>query len=250
MSFPISPAIESISLSHFHMDHMAFGKETNLPVDTALIPKHSMSQDARLCFEDLLEHLNLPKDIAVSNMQNAQSKSKQYFDQKAKEPNFALHDRVLLNVSHNPAGLSPKLFQKCEGPYYIVQLGPNFTYKLSRCSDHKLIKSLINASRICNYKDPFILRDVPQAPCHAPEAVDEASLQADNQDDIVEVPDDTAPDPPNDNPAPDPPENNQIPGPQMTFLRVRPSPHKQIQTMQINNRQFTSTPESRTKSSK
>ena len=121
-----------------------------------------------------------------------------------------------------------------------MQLGPNFTYKLRRCSDHKLIKSLINALRTCHYKGPFILRYVPQAPPHAPEALDDAPLQAGDQDDIKEVPDDTAPDPPNDkNPAPDPHDNNQIPGPQITFLRVLPSPHKQIQTMQINNIQFT-----------
>ena len=82
----------------------------NLPVDTALIPKNTMSQDTRVYFEELIEHLKLAKDIAVSNMQNAKSKSKQYFDQKAKEPNFALHDRVLLKVSHILTGLSPKLF--------------------------------------------------------------------------------------------------------------------------------------------
>ena len=94
-----------------------------------------------------------------------------------------------------------------------MQLGPNSTYKLRRCSDHKLIKSLINALRTCHYKGPFILRYVPQAPPHAPEALDDAPLQAGDQDDIIEVPDDTAPDPPNNNPAPDPPDNNQIPGP-------------------------------------
>ena len=158
MSFRVSPATESISLSPFHM---VFGREMTLPVDTALVPKNTMTPDARQYFEELLQRLKLAKDIAVSNMRSAQEKSKQYFDQKAKEPNFAVHDRVLLGVCQVPTGLSPKLFQHFEGPYYIVEVGPNFTYKLRRCSDQKLLKSPVNATRIVHYKDPYIMRDIP-----------------------------------------------------------------------------------------
>ena len=82
----------------------------NLPVNTALIPKPTMSQDAKQYFEELLERLKMAKDIAISNMQLAQAKSKQYHDQKAKEPDLALHDRVLLKESHVPTGLSFNLF--------------------------------------------------------------------------------------------------------------------------------------------
>ena len=48
MSFRVSPATESISLSPFHM---VFGKEMTLPVDTALVPKHTMTQDSKQYFE-------------------------------------------------------------------------------------------------------------------------------------------------------------------------------------------------------
>ena len=187
MSFRVSPATESISLSPFHM---VFGKEMNLPVDTALIPKPTMAQDAKQYFEELLERLKMAKDIAISNMQLAQEKSKQYHDQKAKEPDFALHDRVLLKESHVPTGLSPKLFQRFEGPYYIVELGPNYTYKLRRCSDHKLIKSFMNATRITHYKDPFIMRDIPDNPQqveHVQEEPDEEPVQHDDIEPAAEV---------------------------------------------------------------
>ena len=198
MSFRVSLATEPISLSPFHM---VFGKEMNLPVDTALIPKPTMSQDAKQYFEELLERLKMAKDIAISNMQLAQAKSKQYHDQKAKEPDFALHDRVLLKESHVPTGLSPKLFQRFEGPYYIVELGPNNTYKLRRCSDHKLIKSFINATRITHYKDPFIMRDIPDNPQqveHVPEEPDEEPVQHADIEPTAEVNNDPNPDPKDD----------------------------------------------------
>ena len=150
MSFRISPATESIALSPYRM---VFGREMNL------VPKHTMSLDAKHHFEELIERLKMAKDIAVSNMKAAQEKLKNYHDQKAKIPEFALHDRVLLRVSKVPTGLSPKLFEKYEGTYYIVEIGPNFTYKLRRCSDHKLQPSLINATRLTAYKVPYIMRD-------------------------------------------------------------------------------------------
>ena len=52
MAFRMSPATESTTLYPFHM---VFGKEMNLPVDTALVPKHSTSPDAKAHFEELLE---------------------------------------------------------------------------------------------------------------------------------------------------------------------------------------------------
>lgn len=177
MSFRISPATESIALSPYHM---VFGREMSLPVDTALVPKHTMSLDAKHHFEELIERLKMAKDIAVSNMKAAQEKFKNYHDQKAKIPEFALHDRVLLRVSKVPTGLSPKLFEKYEGPYYIVEIGPNFTYKLRRCSDHKLQPSLINATRLTAYKDPYIMRDLPETG-QVREEHDPAPLQENNE---------------------------------------------------------------------
>ena len=81
-----------------------------LPVDTALVPQHTMTTDARQHFEELLQRLKLAQDIALSNMKEAQAKSKEHHDLKAKEPDFTLHDRVLMRVSKVPTGLSPKLF--------------------------------------------------------------------------------------------------------------------------------------------
>lgn len=121
-------------------------------------------------------------------MQNAQENSKHYHDQKAKEPDFALHDGVLLRISKIPNGLSPKLFQRYEGPYYIVAISPNFTYKLRRCSYHKPVKSLIKSSRLVFYKDPFIFRDLPDVLHHQEEEPYLEPIQTDETGEAAEGP--------------------------------------------------------------
>ena len=77
MAFRMSPATESTTLSPFHM---VFGKEMNLPVDTALVPKHTMAPDAKAHFEELIERLKMAKEIALSNVKESQAKSKERFD--------------------------------------------------------------------------------------------------------------------------------------------------------------------------
>lgn len=48
------------------------------------------------------------------------------------------------------------MFEKLEEPYRIVELGPNFTYKLRRLSDNKPHASMMNASNLKYYHDPEI----------------------------------------------------------------------------------------------
>ena len=248
MSFRVSPATESISLSPFHM---VFGKEMTLPVDTALVPKHTMTQDSKQYFEELLERLKIAKNIAVSNMQTAQAKAKHYHDQKAKEPDFALHDRVLLKVSNTPTGLSPKLFQKHEGPYYIVEVGPNFTYKLRRCSDHKLVKSPMNATRLTPYKDPFIMRDVqddiendrqdhpdPETMPNHPQ-VDEPRP---NQPQVNVRPEDPRPMPIQHQVEPIEQPENPVPNPQPDQTQPDPPANQPMQQNPVNENQSNSEP--------
>ena len=50
--------------------------------------------------------------------------------------------------------MSSKLYVKAEGPYSIIECGPNYTYKIKRCSDNKVNPSLINATNLKRYHDP------------------------------------------------------------------------------------------------
>lgn len=96
--------------------------------------------------------------IAKENIRWHQEQNKIRHALEANVPNFQLGDLVLIKVNKVPKGLSRKLFNKSEGPYRIVELGPNFTYKLRRCSDNKLHASMMNASNLKYYHDPEIHR--------------------------------------------------------------------------------------------
>lgn len=70
------------------------------------------------------------------------------------EPEFRLHDKVLLRLHRTPVGKSPKLIDKYEGPYYITKIGPNYIFRLCKRSDHKELKSVVNACRLKHYSNP------------------------------------------------------------------------------------------------
>ena len=154
MAFRSAPA-SGTGLSPFHL---LFGKEMNLPIDTSLIPKTTLGLDAQQFFERLLERLKAAKEIAGTNIRIAQEKSKQRHDINAKDPGLKVGDYVLLKSIKVPKGYSPKFYPKKKGPYYITELGPNFTYKLRSCADHSEVKCLINASRLKKYVQPGPIR--------------------------------------------------------------------------------------------
>lgn len=64
-------------------------------------------------------------------------------------------------LCQGPKGQSSKLWHRWVGPYYISQLGPNYTAKLRRCSDNKESKSLVHFNRLKPYFDP---NDRPLSP--------------------------------------------------------------------------------------
>ncbi|CAC5400063.1 unnamed protein product [Mytilus coruscus] len=50
--------------------------------------------------------------------------------------------------------LSKTKQDKYEGPFYITKIGPTYTFKLRRLSDHQELKSEVYASRLEHYSNP------------------------------------------------------------------------------------------------
>lgn len=134
MAIRMSPCTQA---SNFSPYHLVFGKEMNLPFDTSLIPRNGLNKDAKSHVTDLMSHLKIVKDIAKENIKQAQIKQKQQYDKKSTDvPDFRVGQSVLLHSTKVPVGLSPKLHDPWDGPFYITAIGPNNTYKLRRCSNH------------------------------------------------------------------------------------------------------------------
>ncbi|CAC5392663.1 unnamed protein product [Mytilus coruscus] len=134
MAFRNSPSTQSTEYSPFSM---VFGKEMNLPFDASVLPKDNLSKDAKHHLEEIISNLKITQDLAAQNIKFKQAKMKERYDINTKIPEFRLRDKVLLKEHVVPVGRSPKLVDKFNGPYYITDCGPNFTYKLRRCSDQK-----------------------------------------------------------------------------------------------------------------
>ena len=126
---------ESTQMSPYEM---MFGQPMPLPVDLRMLPKTTMQRDAQEYFRTLLDRLKDIHQLAEQNKAIAQAKMKERFDQKAKEPHFQIGQKVMKQTKQIPVGLSPKLYMKWEGPYEVIELGPNH---LSHKSCRKFCKN-------------------------------------------------------------------------------------------------------------
>ena len=188
MALRNSPCTQSTKHSPYYL---AFGRDMNLPFDLQVTPKDSLQREAKEHIHEILSNLKITQELARQNIAEKQTKSKEYVDKTTKEPSFRLNQMVLLRQFKTPVGKSPKLIDKYDGPYYISELGPNYTYKLRRCSDHKEMKSLVNASRLRHYTNGQDIRtQYPEDGLgqlfgdeNETESEDEENKEADNQSD-------------------------------------------------------------------
>ena len=137
---------------------LLFGKEMLLPFDTSMVPKETLGKDAEQHLKSLIDHLKTARKIAAENTKVTQERNKHYYDQKSKEPTFQLQDQVMMQNNKRIPGLSSKLQPKHTGPYYIKEIGPNYTYKLRDCQTDKPVKAMVNASRLVRYHDPNVVK--------------------------------------------------------------------------------------------
>ena len=144
------PSTESTLFSPFFI---LFKQECRLPIDTALQPSE-LPLAARDAMENILSNAELTQEMVKQNVQRAQQRYKQQYDSKVKQPHYFVGQRVLLYCSHKIPGLSGKLQQKYEGPYYITKVLPNNVYIVRRCSDNKQLSSPVNALRLRPFWSP------------------------------------------------------------------------------------------------
>lgn len=179
MAFRSTPCTESTGCSPYQL---LFGKEMSLPIDTSLVPKPTLGQNVQQYFANLISRLQVVKEIAKTNMEDTQVKAKHHHDVRAETPTFKVGDYVLMKQGKVHQGLSSKLTDKWVGPFRIMEIGPNFTYKVKNIQDNKVQKSLVNASRLKLYhqRQTEVIDklkenqqvDIPQPDIHVPQQVD------------------------------------------------------------------------------
>ena len=128
MGMRSQPNTETSAYSPFKM---LFGAKIRLPFDVNLIPRETLKPTDKIIVRELLETLKLVHDNAKLNTEITQNESKERHDSSAKESDFIILELVLKKSYKHTPGLSSKLEEKWEGPYYIVAKGTNNIYKLA-----------------------------------------------------------------------------------------------------------------------
>lgn len=177
--------------THYSPYYIVFGRQSRNFVDTVLTNPTNVGNEAKQYIDYLHKQLKETREIARRNTLDAQEKYKTQHDKKAEHQNFRLRQKVWMENKQIPVGLSRKLCNKWDGPYYISANNGNQTYKLRRCSDNLPLKGPVNANRLKPYFDP---EDRPTNP------VDDPPDDADDESDDTD-----ADDPPEDNTVTDEP---------------------------------------------
>ncbi|WAR08352.1 hypothetical protein MAR_018310, partial [Mya arenaria] len=98
--------------SGFSPFKMLFGGEMRLPFDTSLVPREALKPEDRTIVTQLIDTLKIVHEMAKNNTELTQEESKE---------RRRLGQTVLRKVHKHTTGLSCKLEDKWEGPYYIRQ---------------------------------------------------------------------------------------------------------------------------------
>lgn len=151
LAYRASPNL-STSLSPFFM---LFGRQMQIPIDTALIPADQHLQpNVQAHLQKIMHNHQLASEIAQENLAQAQAKYKKQYDKKTADRRFDVGQSVWLYCSKTPVGLKAKCHRHWLGPYYVAQAFPKHTYKLIRSKDNRPVKSAIHSNRIKAYIDP------------------------------------------------------------------------------------------------
>ena len=121
--------------------YVFYGREPHLPIDVKYLrpAADDLSTSVLDYRKRVVEKVELAQNLARENLQHAQQKMKDYYDQKTKEPVFEVGQRVWVYTPRTRKGLSKKLMHNWLGPYRIVEKLSPVHFKLRTIAKKKLL---------------------------------------------------------------------------------------------------------------
>lgn len=150
--------------SKFSPFFMVFGKQMRLPIDCSLLPKDNLPKSAKEYVDEVKQNVEVSKQIANANTNEAKQKQKEYHDRQAEIPSFRINDKVLLKQHKTKKGESKKLTARYKGPFQIVGYGPNYTYKLKCSSSNAVMPTLWHFDNIKSFFERTDQKDADEQP--------------------------------------------------------------------------------------
>ena len=116
-----------------------YGPEPRLPIDVKYLclDSDNMSSSVLEHRRRVVEKVEMAQNLARENLQRAQQKMKDYYDQKTKEPVFEVGQRVWVYTPRTRKGLSKKLKHNWLGPHRIVEKLSPVHFKLCTITNKK-----------------------------------------------------------------------------------------------------------------
>ena len=111
---------------------LMFGREMRLPIDACLPdpPGERLDKSLPKCIEDHKERIRKTESVARENLRAAQKCQKDYYDNTSCGGTYAIGELVWLKSFAIPKGTSRKFFIRWSGPWKIVKVISDVTYRI------------------------------------------------------------------------------------------------------------------------
>jgi len=110
-----------------------------LSFDAKVLEEVEITDTKHDYIKQMAEQIRLTQNIVKQNMLLNASEMKQKFDQKSKQPHFAVGQRVLKHNPTTPVGSTAKLVKRWDGPYIITDISDDkYTVQLRKCLTGKV----------------------------------------------------------------------------------------------------------------
>lgn len=127
---------------------LLYGRQATLPNDAAITNPAAETVDTRL------QKVSEWRKKATENIQNAQSKMKEYFDKKRTDVKFKVGDKVMLYVPARKVGRTDKLDPKYHGPLTVRKVISDVNYEVEgKLSSRKNFCDVVHIERLKPYYD-------------------------------------------------------------------------------------------------
>ena len=143
---------------------LVYGRDPRLPIDIALDKEYDTYLDTNDYRADVVSRLEAAISLVRDNVQLAQQKRKQYFDQKTKHRTLDVGERVWLFTPQKRKRKSTKLLHFWHGPFRIVEQTSPVNYRITSC-DERRRTFVVHVNRLKTYVDladqPWRLAEPP-----------------------------------------------------------------------------------------
>ena len=163
--------------------YLMYGRDPRLPIDASLLEAQETYQDTNDYRSVLADRFLEARKLAHDNIELAQQRQKEYYDQKARDVSYNVGERVWLYTPNKKKGLSSKLTHNWHGPFRILSKTSPVNYLLD-ANDERSVTQIVHVNRL----KPFISTNIrPDTPADGqtenPEDEDSHSVEENSDDD-------------------------------------------------------------------